>query len=101
MPKEIQLKPSITATKISDTEIEITKDIPKPEPVVQKYERSFIERQIVAIQSQKDAFDAQRDLEIADCQAILDQMDSLGVVAKPVKVQPNPVEIIQPADIIK
>ena len=67
--------------KISDTEIEMEKVTPEVRTTV-KYERGFIEQQIKNIQSQKDAYDAQRDAEIKECQEILKAMDDLGIVAK-------------------
>lgn len=72
--------------KLSETELEVTKPAPIIEPIVTKYERSFIEQQIIQIQKSKDEFDAQRDVELAECQAILEEMDKQGVIAKPVEV---------------
>ncbi len=67
--------------KISDSEVEVTKT--KPEEVVKtKYERGFIEEQIVQIQKSKDEFCALRDAELAECYAIRDEMDKLLVVTK-------------------
>lgn len=72
----------ITSKKISDTEIEISKEKPA-EIIITKYERSFIESQIKAITEQRDAYNAQRDIEIAECQSILTEMDKLEIVVKP------------------
>ena len=72
------------ATKLSDTSIEMEKVTPEVRTMV-TYERAFIEKQIVAIQSQKAAYDAQRDAEIKECQDILVEMDKLGVTAKTVE----------------
>ena len=77
------------ATKISDTEIEMEKVTPEVRTTV-KYERSFIEQQIKDIQAQKDAYDAQRDVEIKECQDILKAMNDLGIVSKPTE----PMEVI-------
>jgi len=68
-------------TKTSECEVEVTKT--KPEEVVKtKYERGFIEEQIKTIQAQKDREVAQRDAELAECQAILDEMNKLEVITK-------------------
>jgi len=67
--------------KISDYEIEITKEKPV-ESVTTKYERGFIEQQIKNIQKQRDDDDALRDAEIAECVAILKEMDKLGIIEK-------------------
>ena len=77
------------ATKISDTEIEMEKITPEVRTTV-KYERGFIESQIKAIQASKDAYDAQRDAEIAECNSILAEMDLLGIK---VAVEPVTEEI--------
>ena len=69
------------ATKVSDTEIEMDKVTPEVRTTV-TYERGFIEKQILNIQAQKDAYDAQRDAEIKECEDILKAMDDLGIVAK-------------------
>lgn len=66
--------------KISESVIEISKVVPETTTTVQ-YKRGFIEQQIKNIQKQKDDFDAQRDIEIAECQDILSKMDALGIVA--------------------
>jgi len=67
--------------KLSEYVMEVT--ITKPvEFVTTRHERGFIEKQIINIQAQKDAYDALRDAEIAECQAILAAMDVLGIVTK-------------------
>ena len=70
------------ATKLSDTSIEMEKVTPEVRTMV-TYERAFVEKQIVAIQSQKDAYDNQRDAELKECQDILEAMDDLGIIVKP------------------
>ena len=65
--------------KISDTEIEVIKTAPVQE-VKTIHKRKFIREQLKAIRAQKDAFVAERNIEIAECQAILDEMDRIGVV---------------------
>jgi hypothetical protein len=44
--------------------------------------RVFIEQQIVDITAQKKAYDDLRDAEIAECVAILKEMDKLGIESK-------------------
>lgn len=44
---------------------------PATEPVVTVFKKDFLESQIVAIQQSKDDFDAQRDIEILQCQNLL------------------------------
>ena len=76
------MKPTVTATKISDTTIAITTQPIMPEPITTNYDRAFINQQIINIQVQKDRDDALRDAELQNCQDILAQMDSLGIVTK-------------------
>jgi hypothetical protein len=76
----------MSTKKISDYEMEITKETPA-EFVTTKHERGFIEQQIKNIQKQKDDYDTLRDAEIAECIEILKEMDKLGVVTKPVEVK--------------
>ena len=68
--------------KISEFELEVTKEVTNPEPITTKYDRSFIEQQIKNIQEQKDSFNAQRDAEIAECNEILSKMDEMNIVVK-------------------
>jgi len=67
--------------KISNTEIEVSKTIPEV-VVTQKYERGFIEEQIVQITKQRDEYVAQREAELAECESILAEMDKLDIVKK-------------------
>jgi len=69
--------------KINDYEIEIIKEVTQTIVEVVKYDREFIEKQIVSIQAQKDAYIADRDAEISECQAILAEMDAHNIIAKP------------------
>ena len=78
---------NMQATKVDEFTISVDKIIPET-TVTNTYERSFIEQQIISIQAQKDAYDAQRDAELADCQAILDAMDAQGIVAQPADPEP-------------
>ena len=82
------------ATKISDTAIEIDKVTPAiPEKITrQRYERKFIEEQIIAITAQRDEMIALKEAELAECQAILSEMDKLGVVATKVA---EPMEVVE------
>ena len=58
--------------------------IEKPaELVTSRYERGFIEKQIVSIQKQKDDYIAARDAELAECAALLVEMDKLGITPSP------------------
>lgn len=68
--------------KVSDYEIEITKEVPTPEPIKTKYERSFIENQIITITEDRDKYVASRDAEILECQNILAEMYKLNIVTK-------------------
>lgn len=70
----------ITATKISNTTIEITKEIITPTRTEkQTYERKFIEDQIVAITAQRDAMIALKEAELKECTDILAEIDKLGI----------------------
>ena len=73
---------NITTKKIDDFTLEITKEVPTPEPIKTKYERSFVENQIKVITEDRDKYVASRDAEILECQNILDEMDRLNIVAK-------------------
>jgi hypothetical protein len=71
--------------KISDYEIEITKEVITPTTTTkQTYERAFIESQILAITQQRDALIAQKEAELKECQDILQAMKDLGIVARPI-----------------
>ena len=76
----------IQYNKISETELEVTKPIPAPEVITTKYERSFIEQQIIQIQKSKDEFDILRDKELDECNKILVEMDKQGIISKPIEV---------------
>lgn len=78
----------ITTKKVSDYEIEFTKQEVKPEPIKVTYKRSFIEQQIKDIQRSKDEFDSLRDKEIAECTQILSEMDKLNITLEPVAIEP-------------
>jgi hypothetical protein len=67
--------------KIDSYTIEVTKQ-PVVEPIVHRYDRGFIERQIVSIQAQKDTYAQARQAELDECNAILAEMDKLEIVKK-------------------
>jgi hypothetical protein len=70
-------------TKISDTQLEVTKEIVTPTKTeVKTYERKFIEEQIVAITQQRDEMIALKEAELKECADILKEMDKLKIVAK-------------------
>jgi hypothetical protein len=82
--------------KISDHEIEVTKEKPV-ESVTTNYERGFIEQQIINIQKHKDDFDALRDAELAECREILVEMDKMGIIVKPVEIKEQILGSLEPA----
>jgi ABC-type transport system substrate-binding protein len=73
--------------KVDDYSLKITTQPPTPDPVEVVYDRTFIENQIMAIQKQKDEFDAQRDAEITQCKDILSKMDAQNIIARPESVE--------------
>ena len=93
-----KIKQTMTASKIDDFTLEVTKQPITPEPVITKYERSFIEQQIKNIQSQKDEFDSMRDRELKECNDILAAMDKLSIISKPIEIPvekpPEPTPVI-------
>lgn len=80
--------------KISEHEIEVTKQAPIQEPIITKYERSFIEEQIITITKDKDDYVAKRNAELLECQNILAEMDKLNIVVKVVEEKVIPIEKI-------
>jgi hypothetical protein len=75
-------------TKVSATRIEITKEVVVPTVTKkERYERKFIEDQIIAITAQRDELIALKEAELKECTDILAEMDKLGVIAK-VEVKP-------------
>ena len=81
------------AIKIDDFSIEITKIEPVKE-VKNVYQREFIEKQIKDITASRDAFVAQREIELAECNEILKAMDDAGVIAKPIEeIKPEVIPI--------
>jgi hypothetical protein len=83
-----------TATKVSDTKIEVTTQADAPAPIVQSYDYDFLVSQKAQIIKQANDYLAQRQKELDDVQALLDQCDALGVGAA---VMPSPLgEDVQP-----
>ena len=70
-----------TYTKISETSLEVTKEIPT-KTETQIYERKFIEDQIKAITESRDEMIALKEAELKECQDILAEMDKKGIVLK-------------------
>lgn len=68
------------AVKISDTMVEITKEV-IVQTVTKKhtFERKFIVDQIKAITAQRDALIAAKEAELKECTDILAEMDKLDV----------------------
>jgi predicted lactoylglutathione lyase len=81
-------------TKISATQLEVTKEIITPVKVeTQTYERKFIEDQIKAITESRDEMIALKEAELKECQDILDAMNAKGIVLKEVvDKEPLPIE---------
>ena len=80
-------------TKLSATSVEVTRDAPAPVvPPKQRYERKFIEEQIIAITASRDEMIALKEAELKECTDILAEMDKLGVVS--VKPVAEPIEEI-------
>jgi len=82
-------------TKISEYEVEVSKTIPEV-VVKQRYERGFIEEQIVQITAQRDEMIALKEAELAEVNAILAEMDKLEVIKRGDEVEPVLVEEIVP-----
>ena len=76
-------------TKKDDNTIRIVKSV----PVQFDFTPEYLKQQIINIQAQKDRDNAQRDLEIAECEAYLTECVKLGIVEKQVEVI-NPIENI-------
>jgi hypothetical protein len=85
-----------TYTKINEFEIEVT-EVPTPETIKTKYERSFIENQIATITEDRDSYVAKRNIEIAECEKILSEMTRLNIVTKVETMQPI-IETMQKID---
>ena len=75
-----------TYSKISDTEIERTKQEDQPAAVKNTFTRAFLEQQKKDIQTQKDAYDALRDIELAEVNEMLAECDKLSITTNPTEV---------------
>lgn len=69
------------SVKIDEHTIEIITEKPV-EQIVNRYDRTAIEQQIIAIERQKEEYIKQRDAEIAECVMILEEMDKLGIISR-------------------
>ena len=70
-----------TYVKVSDTEIEVTKQDPAPAPVTNKYDYDFLIQQRKDIQKQKDDYDALRDAELLEVNTLISEADKLGITS--------------------
>jgi len=78
-----------TYTKISNTTLEVTKEIITPVKVEKNvYERKFIEDQIKAITESRDEMIALKEAELKECTDILAEMDKKGIVLESDIVEP-------------
>ena len=72
------MKNDIQITKQSDTEIQVVKTAP-PVVTTNTFTLDYLNSQLAAIQAQKDDFDAARQLELDDVQAMIDEAINQGV----------------------
>lgn len=75
-------KPSFS--KIDENTIQVEKVIPETTET-NTYDYDFLLSQRDAIQKQADDFAAARQVELDEINGMIDQADSLGIVAKPVE----------------
>jgi len=69
--------------KLSETSVEVTREVVTPTVIKkERYERKFIEDQIPAITALRDELIAIKEAELAECVAILAEMDKLGIKGK-------------------
>ena len=78
----------ITATKLTDSSIQVIKQSDAPAPTTQTYDYDFLLSQKSAIIRQANEFLVARKIELDDIQALLDQCDSLGITSA---VMPQPL----------
>jgi hypothetical protein len=90
--EEQAIQSVITAKKIDDFTIEIT-ETKEPITTVKKYDVNFLKEQLKNIQAQKDAFDADRDREIAKVLVLLKNCEDNSIVAKEDPLIEEPVDI--------
>ena len=74
----------ISSIKISDMKLEVTSQPKTPDPVTQTYDRDFLEKQKKDIQTQWnfqiENINKLRQSELDDIDAILAEMDKMGIV---------------------
>ena len=80
--KPIKIQPTMTAERVSDTAIRVTKQVPVPEPIVQTYDRKFLENQLRMIQAQLQEYTNARQAEIDEVSALLILCDEQGVTTE-------------------
>jgi len=68
--------------KIDANTIERTKQDPLPEPKVDKFDYDFLIQQKKNIESQRDVYVVQRNIEIAEIDEMLAECGKLNIVAK-------------------
>jgi len=68
-------------TKKDDNTLNVVKSV----PVSFDFTPEYLKQQIINIQTQKEKDNAQRDLEIAECEAYLVECIKLEVVEKPIE----------------
>jgi hypothetical protein len=90
--EEIQPVSVITTKKIDDYIIEIT-ETKEPVTTVKEYDVNFLQKQLKDIQAQKDAFDADRDREIAEVLVLLKHCEDNSIVAKEDPLIEEPIDI--------
>jgi len=72
-------------TKISDTEIERTKQEDAPAPKIDKFNYDFLVQQKKDIEKQRDDYVAQRNIEIAEIDEMLEECGKLGILTAKVE----------------
>ena len=85
-----------STAKVSNDQIEVIKVIPERELPPQRFSVEFLNIQKKSIQTQLDAYTAQRQAEIEEIDSLLAECTKLGVVAKEEKPVEEPInEIIK------
>ena len=83
---------TITAVKVDEFTIQIT-ETKQPVVTVKEYDINFLVSQLKSIQASKDAFNAARDAEIAEINALLQHCEEHNVIAKPEVLTEEPINI--------
>ena len=76
-----------TYKKIDDNTIEVTKT-PVVKPTTAKYEVGYLKSQRENIIKQRDEFVAQRDLELAEVQLLIDKCKELNITEEVTPINP-------------